>query len=207
MADYATVADITVLKRALDLAEQRRAAALISEVSNQIRYEAQKVGKNFDEMIYASELGVQYDVLEGDGRSYEYTLSDKPVSVTTVTVSGIATTDYTLHDNVITFTEAPANEAEIMVVYEYRILLHIAKAVTVDVVMRELNTPGAQLPTTSYSESAGGVSQSFLLPNASGRIALWPSDLKALGLKKQTIGAIDLMGGRQCYPHSSINQS
>lgn len=193
MADYATVADITVLKRTLSLDEQRRAAALIPEVSNQIRYEAQKIGKNFDEMIYASELGVQYDVLEGDGFSHEFTLSDKPVSIDGVTISGMPTSDYTLHDNVITFTEVPANEAEIMVVYKYRLLLHIAKTVTVDVVMRELNTPGAQLPTTSYSESAGGVSQSFALPNASGRIALWPSDLKALGLKKQFIGAIDLM--------------
>lgn len=193
MADYATVADITVLKRALDLAEQRRAAALITEVCNQIRYEAQKIGKNFDEMIYESELGVQYDVLDGDGRSHEYTLSDKPVSIDKVTINGAQTSDYTVHDNVITFTDAPANEAEIMVVYKYRLLLHIAKTVTVDVVMRELNTPGAQLPTTSYSESAGGISQSFLLPNASGRIALWPSDLKALGLKKQVIGMIDLM--------------
>lgn len=193
MADYATVADITVLKRALGLDEQRRAAALIPEVCNQIRYEAQKVGKNFDQMIYESELGVQYDVLEGDGYSHEFTLSDKPVSIDSVTINGMLTTDYTLHDNVITFTVAPANEAEVMVVYKYRILLHIAKTVTVDVVMRELNTPGAQLPTTSYSESAGGISQSFLLPNASGRIALWPSDLKALGLKKQVIGMVDLM--------------
>ena len=55
MADYATVADITVLKRALSLDEQRRAAALITEVCNQIRYEAQKIGKNFDEMIKISE--------------------------------------------------------------------------------------------------------------------------------------------------------
>lgn len=193
MADYATVADITVLKRALGLEEQRRAAALIPEVCNQIRYEAQKIGKNFDEMIYESELGVQYDVLEGDGISHEFSLSDKPVSIDRVTVNGVQTADYTLHDNVINFTDAPANEAEIMVVYKYRLLLHIAKTVTVDVVMRELNTPGAQLPTTSYSESAGGISQSFALPNASGRIALWPSDLKSLGLKKQVIGMIDLM--------------
>lgn len=193
MADYATVADITVLKRALSLEEQRRAAALIPEVCNQIRYEAQKIGKNFDQMVYESELGVQYDVLEGDGYSHEFTLSDKPVSIDRVTVNGLQITDYTLHDDVITFTDAPANEAEIMVVYKYRLLLHIAKTVTVDVVMRELNTPGAQLPTTSYSESAGGISQSFLLPNASGRIALWPSDLKSLGLKKQVIGMIDLM--------------
>lgn len=193
MADYATVADITVLKRTLSLDEQRRAAALIPEVCNQIRFEAQKIGKNFDEMIYASELGVQYDVLEGDGYSHEFTLSDKPVTITSVTVSGLPISDYTLSDNKITFTVAPANEAEIMVIYSYRILLHIAKTVTVDVVMRELNTPGAQLPATQYSESTGGISQSYLLPNASGRIALWPSDLKALGLKKQIIGMIDLM--------------
>lgn len=206
MADYATVADITVLKRALSLDEQRRAAALIPEVCNQIRYEAQKVGKNFDEMIYASELGVQYDCLEGDGYSHEFTLSDKPVSIDSVSLNGILITDYTLHDDVITFTDAPAEEAEILVVYKYRILLHIAKTVTIDVVMRELNTPGAQLPATSYSESAGGISQSFALPNASGRIALWPSDLKSLGLKRQAIGAIDLMGRKQCYLHSSTNQ-
>lgn len=193
MADYATVADITVLKRTLSLDEQRRAAALIPEVCNQIRFEAQKVGKNFDEMIHSSELGVQYDGLEGDGYSREFTLSDKPVIIESVSLNGMLISDYTLHDNVITFTDAPANEAEILVIYKYRILLHIAKTVTVDVVMRELNTPGAQLPATQYSESTGGISQSYLLPNASGRIALWPSDLKALGLKKQIIGMIDMM--------------
>ena len=196
MADYATVADITVLKRTLTLDEQKRAAALIPEVCNQIRHEAQKIGKNFDEMIYSSQLGTQYDVLEGDGYSHEFTLSDKPVTIDTVTVNGLPISDYTLNDDVITFTDAPANEAEVMVVYKYRILLHIAKTVTVDVVMRELNTPGSQLPATQYSESTGGISQSFSLPNASGRIALWHSDLKALGLKKQLIGTIDLMRRR-----------
>ena len=69
---------------------------------------------------------------------------------------------------------------------------NIAKAVTCDVVIRELNTPGFQLPATSYSESAGSVSQSYSLPNSSGAIKLWPSDEKALGLKRQQLGAIDM---------------
>lgn len=130
MADYATVADVQNMKRTLSAAEQERATYLLPVVSDIIRYEANKVGKDFDEMI-----------------------SESPV------------------------------------------LASVAKAVTVDVVMRELNTPGTQLPSTSYSEAAGGVSQSYSLPNASGRIALWPSDLKALGLKRQQIGALNLWEG------------
>ena len=86
---------------------------------------------------------------------------------------------------------------------ESTVLAAVAKAVTIDVVMRELNTPGTQLPATSYSEAAGGVSQSYSLPNASGRIALWPSDLKALGLRRQKIDAIPLWKGVvECCPHS-----
>lgn len=130
MAVYATVTDIQQMKRPLSAAEQERAAYLLPVVSDVIRFEASKIGKNFDDMI-------------------------------------------------------SANEA----------LANVAKAVTVDVVMRELNTPGTQLPTTSYSEAAGGVSQSYSLPNASGRIALWPSDLKALGLRRQQIGALNLWEG------------
>ena len=130
MADYATVADVQNMKRTLSAAEQERATYLLPVVSDIIRYEAAKVGKDFDEMI----------------------------------------------------SESPY-------------LASVAKAVTVDVVMRELNTPGMQLPSTSYSEAAGGVSQSYSLPNASGRIALWPSDLKALGLKRQQIGAWNLWEG------------
>lgn len=69
---------------------------------------------------------------------------------------------------------------------------NIVKAVTCDVVIRELNTPAYQLPATSYSESAGSVSQSYSLPNSSGAIKLWPSDEKALGLKRQQLSAIDM---------------
>lgn len=130
MADYATVQDIINLKRPLTAAEQTRAGYLLPVVSDAIRYEAAKVGKDFDAMCV-----------------------------------------------------------------EDTVLVMVAKAVTVDVVMRELNTPGAQLPATQYSEGAGGINQSYTLPNASGRIALWPSDLKALGLRRQQIGSLPLWDG------------
>jgi hypothetical protein len=79
-------------------------------------------------------------------------------------------------------------------------LSDVAKGVVCDVVMRELNTPGTQLPATSYSEAAGGVSQSFSLPNSSGSIKLWPSDLKTLGLRRQQISALSLMKERrECH--------
>lgn len=191
--NYATVTDIIRLKRALSLDEQSRAAALIPEVSDAIRYEAQKVGKNFDDMVFNSALGSQADLLTGDGDTTEFTLSDTPVGNITVSVGNEVCTAYTINGIDITFDEAPGDGVEIMITYQYRILLHIAKVVTVDVVMRELNTPGAQLPATNYSESAGSVSQTFALPNASGRIGLWPSDLKELGLRRQSIGAINLM--------------
>lgn len=130
MANYATVKDIQDLKRALTLDEQARAGYLIPVISAQIRTEAKKSGRDFEEML----------------------------------------------------TQNPD-------------LAEIAKAVVADVVMRELNTPGMQMPATSYSEAVGGVSQSYSMPNASGAIKLWPSDLKALGLKRQKIGAIDMRGG------------
>lgn len=190
--DYATVTDIMRLKRSLTLDEQSRAAALIPEISDAIRYEAQKVGKNFDEMVFSSELGAQWDLFNGDGESTEFSLTDTPVGNIVVMVGNVVCTSYTLNGAEITLTEAPADGVEIVVSYQYRILLHRAKAVTVDVVMRELNTPGNQLPATSFSESAGSVSQSFTLPNSSGSVKLWPSDLKALGLKRQQLSAIDL---------------
>lgn len=75
---------------------------------------------------------------------------------------------------------------------------NVVKGVVCDAVMRELNTPGTMLPATSYSEGAGSVSQSYSLPNSSGSIKLWPSDLKTLGFRKQQIGALNLMPNRGC---------
>jgi hypothetical protein len=130
MADFASVTDIQNLKRALTASEQTRAGYLLSVVSDAIRYEAQKVGKDADAMVAAD-----------------------------------------------------------------TVFANVVKAVTVDVVMRELNTPGTQLPATQYAESAGSVSLSYSLPNGSGRIALWPSDLKTLGFRRQQIGSLPLWNG------------
>lgn len=130
MADFASVTDIQNLKRALTASEQTRAGYLLAVVSDTIRYEARKVGKDADALVAAD----------------------------------------TAFANVV-------------------------KAVTVDVVMRELNTPGTQLPATQYSEAAGSVSMSYSIPNGSGRIALWPSDLKSLGFRRQQIGSLPLWQG------------
>lgn len=131
--DFATLSDISALKRTLSAAEQTRASALLPIVSDTIRYEARKVGKDADALVASD----------------------------------------------------PA-------------FASVVKAVTVDVVMRELNTPGTQVPATQYSESAGSVSTSYSLPNGSGRIALWPSDLKSLGFRRQQIGSLPLWKGGCC---------
>lgn len=131
MSDYATIQDVINLKRSLTSEEQTRAGYLIPIISNLIRVEAQRTGRDYDHLI----------------------------------------------------AETP-------------ILADVAKSVTCDVVIREINTPGTQLPATSYSEGAGGVTQSYTLPNSSGAIKLWPSDMKALGLKVQKIDALNLMKKR-----------
>ena len=110
MSDYATVQDIINLKRPLTNDEQTRAGYLIPIISNLIRAEANKTGRDYDQMIESMPL-----------------------------------------------------------------LADAAKSVVCDVVIRELNTPGTQLPATSYSEAAGGVSLSYSTPNSSGAIKLWPS--------------------------------
>ena len=51
---YATIDDITTLKRALSASETARATALIPVVESALRYEADKVGKDLDEMIASS---------------------------------------------------------------------------------------------------------------------------------------------------------
>ncbi len=51
MSDYATVDDVIALKRALTADEAERAETLIPIVCDSLRYEAEKVGKNLDEMV------------------------------------------------------------------------------------------------------------------------------------------------------------
>lgn len=202
MSIYATVQDIQELKRPLTAAEQARAEALLPVVSSLIRYEAKKTGRDFDEMIMRSELCPCVDEYEGNGELLSFTLSYKPNQVVSVTVNGaiLPSDAFAVVNNEITFTDAP--NGHVVVLYDYRALADVARGVTCDIVMRELNTPGNMLPTTSYSEGAGNMSQSFSLPNSSGSIKLWPSDLKALGLKRQKIDSLDLWTNKQglCFP-------
>lgn len=199
MSDYATVADIQTLKRPLTASEQERAAALIPLVSSLIRFEAEKTGRNFDLMVYESELVPTIDSFTvNDTDPTQITLSNDPVNEKVLIAANgveVSEADYTVNGRVISFV-GPI-EGEILVRYDYRGLADVAKSVTCDVVMRELNTPGGMLPATSFSEGAGSVSQSFSLPNSSGAIKLWPSDLKALGLKRQKLDALNLMKPRR----------
>ncbi len=192
MSDYATANDINQLKRPLTFDEQNRAKRLIPIVCSLIRYEAVKTGRNYDEMILKSELVPIVDILNGDGSETEFALSYIPQGMVAITVNGVYLADgYTISEKALTFDSAPTGE--VLVMYDYRALAEVVKGVVCDVVMRELNTPSNQLPATTYSESAGNVSQSYTLPNASGAIKLWKSDLKALGLLRQKIDTIDLM--------------
>lgn len=58
MSSYATINDVTVLYRALTSAEQTRAEALLPVVSDSLRMEAKKVGRDLDQMIDDDETGV-----------------------------------------------------------------------------------------------------------------------------------------------------
>lgn len=54
MATFATIDDVTTLWRRMTSEEQARAAALLEVVSASLRAEADKVGKDLDEMVNAS---------------------------------------------------------------------------------------------------------------------------------------------------------
>jgi len=51
VADYATVQDVNTLWRPLSIAETTRAQALIPIICDSLRYEAEKVGKDLDQMV------------------------------------------------------------------------------------------------------------------------------------------------------------
>ena len=95
MSDYATVTDIQSLKRSMSNAEQTRAEALIPLVCSLIRYEAKKTGRDYDNMIYSSELVPVIDAVIGDGEDVSFTLSSNPQGSVKVTVGGDEVTDYT----------------------------------------------------------------------------------------------------------------
>lgn len=53
MSSYATIADVITLWRALTPDEQQRAEQLLPIISDSLRVEAKKVGKDLDEMVEA----------------------------------------------------------------------------------------------------------------------------------------------------------
>lgn len=55
MSNFATVSDINALWRPLTASETTRATQLLSIVSDSLRYEAEKVGKDLDEMAAESD--------------------------------------------------------------------------------------------------------------------------------------------------------
>ena len=56
MSNFATIEDITVLFRKLTVEEEEKATALLPVVCDSLRYEAEKVGKDLDEMISRSSV-------------------------------------------------------------------------------------------------------------------------------------------------------
>lgn len=83
MADFATIQDITDLFRALTPEETTRAAALLPVVSDSLRQEAKKVGKDLDKMLAEGDLlenvlkSVVVDVI---GRTLNTSTSEEPMS-------------------------------------------------------------------------------------------------------------------------------
>lgn len=70
-------------------------------------------------LYYMSDETTEYFV--GDGTEDDFTLSETPTTVTSVTVNGVAktvTTDYTVSGAVVTFTTAPAKDAIIQISYK-----------------------------------------------------------------------------------------
>lgn len=54
MANFATITDLQLLWRTLETGEVAKAEAVLTEVSESLRYEAQKAGKDLDLMIEQS---------------------------------------------------------------------------------------------------------------------------------------------------------
>ena len=85
MSAFATVEDVTTLWRPLTAAETERAEALLPLLSDALRVEAQKVGKDIDEMIEDDTSGaygntvkiVTVDIL---GRVLRQSTVDEPLS-------------------------------------------------------------------------------------------------------------------------------
>ena len=68
------------------------------------------------------------------------------------------------------------------------------KMVAIDIVMREINAPADNEAASQISQSAGGYSLSYTPLSPGGGIYLKRSEFSRLGLSKQRIRALDLLG-------------
>lgn len=123
---YATVDDVIALKRAVTNEERGRLEEMLTIISDRLRYEADKRGRDLDAMIEV-----------------------KPY------------------------------------------LAGIAKSITVDIAMRELNTSTEAEPMSQITQSALGysVSGTYLVPG--GGLFIKDNELKALGLIRQKYGVME----------------
>lgn len=86
MSDFATLADVILLTgRAFTTEEQERVTALLPLVSDALRFEAVKVGKDLDEMIEADEDGafenvVKLVTVDVVGRVMRQSMNSEPLS-------------------------------------------------------------------------------------------------------------------------------
>lgn len=130
MSAFATFEDVTALSgKTFTLTEKERIDALLPLVSDALRYEAYKVGKDLDEMIESSDAYAS-----------------------------------------------------------------VVKLVTVDVVLRAYRQAVDGEPMSQMSQSALGysISGTYAVPGGGIANSIMKNDLKRLGLRKQTMGVINL---------------
>ena len=88
-----------------------------------------------------------------------------------------------------------------IMILENDALAVVAKSVTCDIAARVLMTSTTQEPMAQFSESALGYSVSGTFLNPGGGVFIKDAELRALGLKRQKIGAVDLYDkGNCCKP-------
>ena len=85
MSQFATVEDVATLWRPLTTAEQERAEALLPLISDALRQEARKVGKDLDEMIMEDgdgsfESAVKLVTVDILGRVLRQSTEDEPMT-------------------------------------------------------------------------------------------------------------------------------
>lgn len=73
-------------------------------------------------------------------------------------------------------------------------LLIVAKSVVVSCIIRYLNDSKTEPAMSQFSQAAGGYSISGTYAASGARVSIWDSEWKLLGLKRQTIGTLEVFG-------------